>query len=282
MRLEQPNAKSATTKSAKAEPGKSESGKLDSGKLDSGKPEFGGDKKRSLGRIMVVEDEPAIVMLLSYNLTKAGYEVVVCEDGDSALTQALERAPDLILLDWMLPGRSGINVCKTLRAHPTLKRVPILMVTARSDTEDVVKGLKAGADAYVRKPFAMRELLHLIRQHLRILDPRRSRGTLVLDDLVVKPDSGEARRGERQLELSSSERILLQSLVERPGRIFQRQELYAKLFGDGDPAGEELDAPAQRKLDALIRGLRKELTRAGESDLIRTIRGIGYAAESQA
>ncbi len=239
--------------------------------------------KRSLARIMVVEDEPAIVTLLRYNLTNEGYEVVVCEDGDSALTQALERAPDLILLDWMLPGRSGINVCKTLRAHPTLKRVPILMVTARSDGEDVVLGLKAGADAYVRKPFAMRELLHLIRQHLRILDPRRSRGTLVLDDLVIKPDSSEARRGERELDLQPAERRLLQTLVERPGRIFQRQVLYAKVFADGDESavGEELDGPAQRKLDALVRSLRKELTRAGESDLIRTVRGIGYAAESQ-
>jgi two-component system phosphate regulon response regulator PhoB len=239
------------------------------------------DGKRSRGRIMVVEDEPAIVMLLQYNLTKEGYEVVVCEDGDSALTQALERAPDLILLDWMLPGRSGINVCKTLRAHPTLKRVPILMVTARSDTEDVVKGLKAGADAYVRKPFAMRELLHLIRQHLRILDPRRSRGTLVLDDLVVKPDSGEARRGERELTLQPAERKLLQTLVERPGRIFQRQELFAKLFADASEPPAELDASAQRKLDAVVRTLRKELTKGGESDLIRSIRGIGYAAESQ-
>ena len=245
--------------------------------------------KRSLARIMVVEDEPAIVTLLRYNLTNEGYEVVVCEDGDSALTQALERAPDLILLDWMLPGRSGINVCKTLRAHPTLKRVPILMVTARSDTEDVVMGLKAGADAYVRKPFAMRELLHLIRQHLRILDPRRSRGTLVLDDLVIKPDSGEARRGERDLNLQPAERVLLQTLVARPGRIFQRQQLYAKVFAGGqqnaegqqDVVPDELDGAAQRKLDAVVRSLRKELTRAGESDLIRTIRGIGYAAESQ-
>lgn len=247
--------------------------------------EKNGDK-RSLARIMVVEDEPSLVTLLRYNLSKQGYDVVVCGDGDSALSEALEQAPDLILLDWMLPGRSGINVCKTLRAHPTLKKVPILMVTARGDSEDVVKGLKAGADAYIRKPFAMSELFHLIRQHLRILDPRRSRGTLVLDDLVMKPDSAEARRGARSLDLSDASRVLLQAMLERPGRIFQRQELFAKLSEKGlvprpgDPKAE-LDAAAQRKLDGLIRNLRKELTKDGEPDLVRGVRGIGYAVESQ-
>ncbi len=252
--------------------------------------------KRSLARIMVVEDEPSLVTLLRYNLSKEGYEVVVCGDGDSALSEALEQAPDLILLDWMLPGRSGINVCKTLRAHPTLKRVPILMVTARGDSEDVVKGLKAGADAYIRKPFAMSELFHLIRQHLRILDPRRSRGTLVLDDLVMKPSSSEARRGVRDLNLGEPERVLLQTMVERPGRIFPRQELYAKLAskglvarahnGGGDSQNDsgsdgDLDPAAQRKLDSLIRNLRKELTKGGEADLLRSVRGIGFAVESQ-
>ncbi len=243
-------------------------------------------EKHSLARIMVVEDEPSLVTLLRYNLSKEGYEVVVCGDGDSALSESLKQAPDLILLDWMLPGRSGINVCKTLRAHPTLKKVPILMVTARGDSEDVVKGLKAGADAYIRKPFAMSELFHLIRQHLRILDPRRSRGTLVLDDLVMKPDSAEARRGARALALSDAGRLLLQVMLERPGRIFQRQELFAKLAEkglaarNGDP-NADLDAAAQRKLDGLIRNLRKELTKDGEPDLVRSVRGIGYAVESQ-
>jgi two-component system phosphate regulon response regulator PhoB len=222
--------------------------------------------------ILVVEDEPSLVELLRYNLESAGFEVAATGDGEEVMIMVAERVPDLILLDWMLPHVSGIEICRQLRRKPETKAVPIIVLTARAEETDRVRGLESGADDYVTKPFSPRELIARIRAVLRRTRPATDAEALSCGDLVVDLVAHRARRGERWIHLAPTEFRLLQHLIEHPGRVFSRERLLDAVWG-GD---SDVEA---RTVDVHIRRLRMAINTDGAPDLIRTIRGVGYALD---
>ncbi|MEQ8247966.1 MAG: phosphate regulon transcriptional regulator PhoB [Alphaproteobacteria bacterium] len=223
--------------------------------------------------ILIVEDEPPLIEVVRYNLEKEGYQVSVAEDGKRALDRVRESIPDLVILDWMLPGLSGIEVCRQLREDPDSKDVPVIMLTARGEESDRLKGLASGADDYVVKPFSPAELLARVRAVLRRSTSSAPDETLIYRDLTMDMAAHKVVRGGRALHLGPTEFRLLRVLLKRPGRVFSREQLLDLAWG------RDIYLEA-RTIDVHIRRLRKQLNGPGEADLIRTVRGAGYSLDS--
>ncbi|MCG8548347.1 MAG: phosphate regulon transcriptional regulator PhoB [Alphaproteobacteria bacterium] len=223
-------------------------------------------------RILIVEDEAALVTLLRYNLEREGFEVFEARDGDEALVVVDENPPDLILLDWMLPFTSGIEVCRQLRRRPDTRRTPIIMLTARGEEADKVRGLDSGVDDYVTKPFSPAELLARIRALIRRARPTVNDEVLYCSDVRMDLAAHRVHRGERGVHLGPTEYRLLRYLMEHQGRVFSREQLLDAVWG------RDVYVEA-RTVDVHIRRLRKALNGGGEPDLIRTVRAAGYALE---
>ena len=225
--------------------------------------------------VLVVEDEDALGALLQYNLEKDGYHVTLATDGEEALLQVDERLPDIVVLDWMLPKVSGIEVCRRLRARPETRNLPILMLTARGEESDRVRGLDTGADDYMVKPFAMSELSARIRAVLRRIRPGLAEDRIVRGDLMIDRVAHRVKRAEREIHLGPTEFRLLDYLMQHPGRVFSREQLLDAVWGS--------DVYVEvRTVDVHVGRLRKAINRDDESDPIRTVRSAGYALETEA
>jgi len=225
--------------------------------------------------VLVVEDEEALATLLDYNLDKEGFRVERAADGEEGLLKVEEETPDLILLDWMLPKVSGVEVCRQLRARPETRRTPILMLTARGEETDKVRGLDTGADDYVVKPFAMTELTARIRALLRRTRPELVEERLEYADIVLDRGSRRVMRSGRNVHLGPTEFRLLDFMMQRPGRVFSRERLMDAVWGPNTYV--EL-----RTVDVHVGRLRKALREGGAQDPIRTVRSAGYALDQQA
>jgi two-component system phosphate regulon response regulator PhoB len=223
--------------------------------------------------ILLVEDDRPLAELLTFHLTRAGYEVVHTGDGHDALDLARSKAPDLVLLDWMIEGTSGIEVCRQLARMKHSKPVPIIMITARGEETDRIRGLDTGADDYITKPFSPKEMLARIAAVLRRVRPALAGETLAFEDLEMDLATYRVRRAGRPVHLSPSEFRLLRHFMESPRRVFTREGLLETVWSEGS----ELDL---RTVDVQIRRIRKALNEGGKPDLIRTVRSAGYALES--
>jgi len=222
---------------------------------------------------MIVEDEASLVTMLRYNLEKEGYNVTEASDGEEAVTVADETPPDAVILDWMLPRMSGIEVCRQLRRKPETRNVPIIMLTARSEETDKVRGLNVGADDYMTKPFSMPELIARVRALLRRAKPSQAKGQLTFGDITLDLDAHRVTRSGRYVHLGPTEFRLLQYLMERPGTVFSREELLNGVWGP-DIYVEP------RTVDVHIRRLRKALNTGDSTDVIRTVRAAGYSLDA--
>lgn len=222
--------------------------------------------------ILVVEDEDALATLLHYNLEKEGYEVGLAPDGEEALTQVKERLPDLIILDWMLPKVSGIEVCRRLRARPETRNVPIIMLTARGEESDRIRGLDTGADDYLVKPFAMSELSARVRAVLRRLRPGLAEDRVRIGDIVIDRVAHRVKRNGKEIHLGPTEFRLLDHFMQNPGRVFSREQLLDAVWGS------DVYVEA-RTVDVHVGRLRKALNHGEASDPIRTVRSAGYALD---
>ena len=225
--------------------------------------------------ILLVEDEAALVTLLRYNLEREGFRLVDARDGEEALMLAKEERPDLVLLDWMLPLMSGLEVCRQLRRAQQTRQVPIILLTARGEETDKVRGLDSGADDYITKPFSPAELVARIRAVLRRAQPALSSETLEFDSISMDLAAHRVRRGPRDVHLGPTEFRLLRHLLQHPGRVFSREQLLDAVWGR-DVYVEP------RTVDVHIRRLRKALNMPDEPDLIRTVRSAGYALDQPA
>lgn len=225
--------------------------------------------------VLVVEDEDALATLLHYNLDKEGYRVSVAADGEEALTQVNEQLPDLIVLDWMLPKVSGIEVCRRLRGRADTRNVPIIMLTARSEESDRIRGLDTGADDYLVKPFSMTELTARIRAVLRRIRPGLAEDRTRQGDLVIDRVSHRVKRGTREIHLGPTEFRLLDYLMQHPGRVFSREQLLDAVWGS------DVYVEA-RTVDVHVGRLRKAINIEAEVDPIRTVRSAGYALDVEA
>jgi two-component system, OmpR family, phosphate regulon response regulator PhoB len=221
-------------------------------------------------RILVVEDEQPLVTLLTYNLEAAGYAVSVESRGDDAELTIAESPPDLIVLDWMLPGLSGIELCRRLRQRQATKALPILMLTARGEEADRVRGLATGADDYVVKPFSVAELTARVKALLRRANPALADDALTMGDLRLDRVARRVHRSGREVKLGPTEFRLLDQLMKSPGRVYDRVQLLDSVWG----RDAEID---DRTVDVHVGRLRKALSRGNERDPIRTVRGAGYA-----
>ena len=221
-------------------------------------------------RILVVEDEAALSLLLTYNLEAEGYGVARAERGDDAEVMLAETTPDLVILDWMLPGVSGFELCRRMRARESTRDLPIIMLTARGEESERVRGLSIGADDYVVKPFSVPELMARVRSLLRRARPERIAGRLQAGELMLDRTARRVRRGERDIHLGPTEFRLLEHLMEKPGRVFTRAQLLDSVWGDA----AEID---ERTVDVHVGRLRKAIVRGRERDPLRTVRGAGYS-----
>jgi two-component system phosphate regulon response regulator PhoB len=219
---------------------------------------------------MVVEDEAALSLLLAYNLEAEGYVVERVERGDEAELRLEEAAPDLVILDWMLPGVSGLEICRRLRAREITRTLPVIILTARGEEGERVRGLSVGADDYVVKPFSVPELMARVRNLLRRARPERVAVKLAAGDLELDRETRRVRRAGRDIHLGPTEFRLLEYLMEKPGRVFARSQLLDSVWG----FSAEID---ERTVDVHIGRLRKALAQDDEEDPIRTVRGSGYA-----
>ena len=224
--------------------------------------------------ILIVEDEPAQAEMLRYNLEHDGYRTLSTASGEEALLMVRESVPDLVVLDWMLPDRSGVEICHRLREAKDTRPIPVIIVTARGEEVDRVRGLDAGADDYVVKPFSPNEMIARVRAVLRRTRPALAAETLEYGGLVMNLASHKVSRDEKPLRLSPTEFRLLRILIERPGRVFTREALLDMVWG------REVYLEA-RTVDVHVGRLRKALD-VGGGDLIRTVRGVGYALDRDA
>jgi two-component system, OmpR family, phosphate regulon response regulator PhoB len=225
-------------------------------------------------RILIVEDEEPLSLLLRYNLEAEGYEVETVARGDEADLRLRETLPDLVVLDWMLPGLSGIELCRRLRARPETKALPIIMLTARGEESERVRGLATGADDYIVKPFSVPELIARLGALLRRASPERVVSVLAVGDIELDREKKRVSRAGREVELGPTEFRLLEFFMQRPGRVFSREQLLTGVWGSDVYIDE-------RTVDVHIGRLRKTLTRGRESDPIRTVRGSGYALDDK-
>lgn len=224
--------------------------------------------------IMIVEDEEPLTLLLRYNLETEGYEVETVGRGDDADTRLKEHVPDLIVLDWMLPGLSGIELCRRLRARQETKDLPIIMLTARGEESERVRGLATGADDYIVKPFSVPELVARVGALLRRAKPERIADVLKLGDIELDRQKKRVSRAGRDIDLGPTEYRLLEFLLERPGRVFSREQLLDGVWGSDVYIDE-------RTVDVHVGRLRKALNRGRTVDPIRTVRGAGYALDDR-
>jgi two-component system phosphate regulon response regulator PhoB len=222
--------------------------------------------------ILITEDEAALVAMLRYNLEKEGYAVDEAADGQEALIKVSESKPDLILLDWMLPQLSGLEVCRQIRRNPETRNIPIIMVTARGEEADRVRGLDVGADDYIAKPFSPSELMARIRAVLRRVRPALAEEVLTCGDVTMDLAAHRVMRAGREIKLGPTEFRLLRYFLEHPGRVLSREHLLNAVWGR-DVFVEE------RTVDVHIRRLRKVLNGADEADIVRTVRSAGYSLE---
>ena len=224
------------------------------------------------GRILLVEDDRPLVELIQFHLAKVGYETRQTANGDEALLLVRESPPDLVLLDWMIEGTSGIEVCRQLSRMKLTRQVPIIMMTARGEESDRIRGLDTGADDYITKPFSPKEMLARVAAVLRRVRPALAGETLTFQDLEMDLATYRVRRGGQPVHLSPSEFRLLRHFMESPRRVFTREGLLDTVWSEGS----ELDL---RTVDVQIRRIRKALNEGGRPDLIRTVRSAGYALE---
>ena len=222
--------------------------------------------------ILVMEDEDALATLLQYNLEKEGYDVAVASDGDEGMLQIEERIPDLVLLDWMLPKLSGIEVCRRLRGRAETRNLPIIMLTARGEETDRVRGLDTGADDYMTKPFSMTELTARIRAVLRRIRPGLADDRINHADIVIDRVAHRVRRAGKEVHLGPTEFRLLDHLMKHPGRVFSREQLLDAVWGS------DVYVEA-RTVDVHVGRLRKALNVEGTVNPIRTVRSAGYSLD---
>ena len=224
---------------------------------------------------LVAEDEGALITLLRYNLEREGYRVLEAQDGEEALLVAAEEKPDLVLLDWMLPQLSGIEVCRRLRGRQETRNVPIIMLTARGEETDRIRGLDTGADDYMTKPFAMTELLARLRAVLRRIRPSLAEDVVTVGDIEMDRGAHRVRRAGVEVHLGPTEYKLLDHLIQHPGRVFSREQLLDAVWGS------DVYVEA-RTVDVHVGRLRKALNIEGVSDPIRTVRSAGYSLDENA
>ena len=221
-------------------------------------------------RILIVEDEEPLTLLLRYNLEAEGYEVDTAARGDEGDIKLKERAPDLVVLDWMLPGLSGIELCRRMRARPETRQLPIIMLTARGEESERIRGLSTGADDYIVKPFSVPELVARVHALLRRASPDRVANVLAFGDIELDREKKRVSRSGQPVDLGPTEYRLLEFLMERPGRVFSRTQLLDGVWGNEIYIDE-------RTVDVHVGRLRKALNRGHSADPIRTVRGAGYA-----
>ncbi|MCW8970042.1 MAG: phosphate regulon transcriptional regulator PhoB [Rhodospirillales bacterium] len=225
------------------------------------------------GRILIIEDDPALVEVIRYNLEQAGFEAIIALDGDEGLLLIKEEAPDLAVVDWMLPKMSGVDLCRRVRATPGAKDLPMIMLTARGEESDKVRGLDAGADDYMVKPFSPRELVSRINAVLRRSRPEGAGENLEYGGIVMDLASHKVARDGAPIKLGPTEFRLLKVLMERPGRVFSREQLLDRAWG------RDIHVEL-RTVDVHVRRLRKALNDGGATDIIRTVRSAGYAIDT--
>lgn len=223
--------------------------------------------------VLIVEDEAALATMLRYNLEKKGFRVAEASDGQEALSSIAKHPPDLVLLDWMLPATSGLEVCRQIRRLPATRELPVIMLTARADEQDAVRGLDTGADDYITKPFGLDALYARMRALLRRSGAVAGKGEVAFHDLVMDLGTHRTTRNGRALQLGPTEFRLLAFLMQRPHRVFARDELLEAVWGHDIHV--EL-----RTVDVHIRRLRKAINGPGEVDVIRTVRAAGYALDA--
>jgi len=220
--------------------------------------------------VLVVEDEPAQREVLAYNLEAEGFRVAKAANGEEALMLVSESAPDIIVLDWMLPSVSGIEVCRQLKSRGETRAIPIIMLSARSEDVDKVRGLETGADDYVVKPYSVIELMARVRAQLRRTRPSTVGERLEYEDIVLDSDTHRVTRAEQPLKLGPTEFRLLSTFMEKPGRVWSREQLLDRVWG------RDIYVDT-RTVDVHIGRLRKALCQHGGGDPLRTVRGAGYA-----
>ncbi|MEM8552914.1 MAG: phosphate regulon transcriptional regulator PhoB [Pseudomonadota bacterium] len=225
-------------------------------------------------RVMIVEDEEPLTLLLRYNLEAEGYEVESCSRGDEAELRLLEQLPDILILDWMLPGLSGIELCRRVRSRPQSENLPIVMLTARGEETERIRGLATGADDYITKPFSTPELIARIRNILKRSKPEVVSTLLTAGDIELDRTTHRIRRANREVHLGPTEFRLLEFLMQSPGRVFSREQLLNGVWGRDVYVDE-------RTVDVHIGRLRKAINRGRVRDPIRTVRGAGYAFDDQ-
>lgn len=227
----------------------------------------------SAAKLLLVEDDPSLAELLEYRFANEGYAVRTTADGDEALLLAAEDVPDLIILDWMIEGTSGIEVCRRLRRDKATAHVPIVMLTAREGEDDKIRGLETGADDYLTKPFSPRELLARVAAVLRRIRPALAGETLSVGDLTLDPVAHRVTRRGQALRLGPTEYRLLKFLMESPRRVFSRSQLLDGVWGNDS----EIEL---RTVDVHIRRLRQAIAIEGAEDPVRTVRSAGYSLEA--
>lgn len=220
--------------------------------------------------VLIVEDEPAQREVLAYNLEAEGFRVVKAENGEEGLLMVEEEAPDIIVLDWMLPNVSGIEVCRRLKTRTETRNIPILMLSARSEDVDKVRGLETGADDYVVKPYSVIELMARVRAQLRRTRPATVGERIEYQDIILDSETHRVTRDGTELKLGPTEFRLLSTFMEKPGRVWSREQLLDRVWG------RDIYVDT-RTVDVHIGRLRKALTRTGGNDPLRTVRGAGYA-----
>ncbi|QMU57614.1 MAG: phosphate regulon transcriptional regulatory protein PhoB [Boseongicola sp.] len=220
--------------------------------------------------VLVVEDESAQLEVLTYNLEAEGFRVAKAETGDEAILMVDEVEPDIILLDWMLPGVSGIEICRRLKANAATRKVPIIMLSARSEEADKVRGLETGADDYMIKPYSVVELMARVRTQLRRTRPASVGEVLTFDDIELNSETYRVMRAGDEINLGPTEFRLLSTFMEKPGRVWTREQLLDRVWG------RDIYVDT-RTVDVHIGRLRKALGQYGGDDLLRTVRGAGYA-----
>jgi len=223
-------------------------------------------------RILLIEDEQALSTLLEYNLAQEGFATRIVGNGDDAMSAIEEDGPDLVLLDWMLPELSGIEICRRIRARPELRDMPIIMLTARGEESDRIRGLDTGADDYLTKPFSIPELIARVRALLRRARPAVSSDVARFGVMILDRETRRVHRADREVRLGPTEFRLLDCLLRRPGRVYSRDQLLDIVWGR--------DVYVEvRTVDVHIGRLRKALNRRGDRDPIRTVRAAGYALD---
>ncbi|EBA07188.1 phosphate regulon transcriptional regulator PhoB [Sagittula stellata] len=220
--------------------------------------------------VLLVEDEPAQREVLSYNLEAEGFRVASAGNGEEALLMMAEENPDIVVLDWMLPNVSGIEVCRQIKTKPETRNVPIIMLSARSEEVDRVRGLETGADDYVVKPYSVVELMARVRAQLRRARPSAAGLRLEYEDIVLDSETHRVTRNGKPLKLGPTEFRLLTTFMEKPGRVWSREQLLDRVWG------RDIYVDT-RTVDVHIGRLRKALSQHGGQDLLRTVRGAGYA-----